>query len=607
MPTVIVKRDALFKAIGKTFTDEEFDDLCFEFGIELDEVTSEKEMFQTETKKEGESLSTEVLYKIEVAANRYDLLCLEGLALALRVFLEKQKMPEIKPLNVLPEEERQLIVYDSVNEVREVGLCAILRDINFTDETLKGFMDLQDKLHNNICRGRKLVSMGTHDLDTVKGPFVYRALKPEHIHFVPLNREEEVNGDGLMSILKEDPKLGKYLYLLEGKERYPVMMDSNGIIMSLPPIINSQHTKMTLNTHNVLLDVTGLDLTKCEIVLNTLVAMFSVYSKTPFTVEEVKVINQKTGEGKIYPDLTPRVFKADIKYLKTISGIGDIAPEKIIQLLDKMELKSKLLNPNEIEVSCPITRSDILHPCDIAEDLAISYGYNNITKQLTQTKTHGVQQPYNKLTDLFRNEMSMGGYVEFLTMALLSHKDMFTNLLQETKDEKTVQILYSKTKEFEYVRSSLIPCILKSIEGNKANQLPFRLFEISDVVLIDKNDETGAANRRKLCFAYTNTTSAMEIIQGMVDLLMKKIGLIYNYEKDNNKKYTIKKSNNPIFFEDRQAEIFIQDDVNIGIYGIIHPKVLKNFGIKNPVTLCEIDLQLIMDLILKGKLLEGFV
>ena len=607
MPTVIVNRDALFKAIGQTFTDEEFDDLCFEFGIELDDVTSEKEMYKNEQQKEGENLSSEVLYKIEVAANRYDLLCLEGLALALRIFLEKQKMPEIKPLNVLPEEERQLIVYDSVNEVREIGLCAILRDINFTNDTLKGFMDLQDKLHNNICRGRKLVSMGTHDLDTVKGPFTYRALKPEHIHFVPLNREEEVNGDGLMSILKEDPKLGKYLYLLEGKERYPVMMDSNGVIMSLPPIINSQHTKMTLNTHNVLIDVTGLDYTKCEIVLNTLIAMFSIYSKTPFTVEEIKVVNQKTGEGKIYPDLTPRIFKTDIKYLKTISGITDIVPEKMVQLLEKMELKAKVLNSNELEVSAPITRSDILHPCDIAEDLAISYGYNNITKELTKTKTHGIQQPYNKLTDLFRNEMSMGGYVEFLTMALLSHKDMFTNMLQEEKDEKTVQILYSKTKEFEYIRSSLIPGILKSIEGNKANQLPFKIFEISDVVVTDENNEVGASNRRKLCFAYANTSSAMEIVQGMVDLLMKKIGLSFNNEKDKNQNYTIKKSNNPIFFEDRQAEIFIQDDIKIGIYGIVHPKVLKNFGIKSPVTLCDIDLQLIMDKILKGELLEGFV
>ena len=606
MPTIIVNRDALFKAIGQSFTDEEFENLCFEFGIELDDVTSEQEIMKNEQKKEDKNLSTETLYKIEVAANRYDLLCLEGLALALRVFLSKQKMPEIKPLNILPEEERQLIVYESVNDVRPIGLCAILRDINFTDEMLKSFMDLQDKLHNNICRGRKLVSMGTHDLDKVKGPFSYRALSPEKIHFVPLNREEEVNGDGLMSLLKDDPKLGKYLYLLEGKEKYPVMMDSNGVIMSLPPIINSQHTKMTLNTHNVLLDITGIDLTKCEIVLNTLIAMFSVYCKNPFTVEEIKVINQKTGEGKIYPDLTPRKFQVDINYLKTITGIYDILPEKITKLLEKMELSAKIISPNEIEVLAPITRSDILHPCDIAEDLAISYGYNNIKKELTTTKTHGVQQPYNKLADLFRDEMAMGGYVEFLTMALLSHKDMFTNLLSEKRDDKTVQILYSKSKEFEYIRSSLIPGILKSIEGNKANQLPFKIFEISDVVEINQETEVGAVNRRKLCFAYTNTVSAMEIVQGMVDLLMKKIGLGFN-SKNVEKKYYIKKSENKIFFEDRQAEIYILNDIKVGIYGIVHPKVIKNFGIKNPVTLCEIDLQLIMDLIIEGKLLEGFV
>ena len=98
MPTVNVNRDALFKAIGQTFTDEEFDNLCFEFGIELDEITCEKEMYENEQQKEGTNLSTDIIYKIEVGANRYDLLCVEGLALALRIFLKKEKMPVIKPL-----------------------------------------------------------------------------------------------------------------------------------------------------------------------------------------------------------------------------------------------------------------------------------------------------------------------------------------------------------------------------------------------------------------------------------------------------------------------------------------------------------------------------
>lgn len=607
MPTVTVNRNALFKAIGQEFTDEEFDNLCFEFGIELDDVTSEKQMFEDEQGKSGEHLSTEIVYKIEVGANRYDLLCLEGLALALKVFLEKEKMPVFKPLNVLPENERQLIVDNSTEEVRPIGLAAILRGINFTDDTLRGFMDLQDKLHNNICRGRKLVSMGTHDLDTVKGPFYYKALEKKDIHFVPLNRTEEVDGDGMLKMLKDDPKVGKYLYLIEKKNKFPVMMDSNNVIMSLPPIINSQHTKMTLNTHNVFLDITGLDLTKSEIVLNTLVAMFSIYCKDQFTVEQVKIVYTKDGTEKLYPNLEPRIFKADVNYLRTISGISDIVPEDILKYLRKMELDGKILNDKEIEVSCPITRSDILHQCDIAEDLAISYGYNNVPKKITETNCAGKQQPYNKLTDLFRSEMAMSGYVEFITMALLSKKEMFTNLLKNEADEQTAKILYSSCKEFEYVRSSLIPCILKCVEANKAVPLPYKIFEISDVVIVDKNTEVGARNRRKLCFAYTNSSSSMEIVQGMVDLLMKKIGLSFHNDKNIDNSYTIKASNNPVFFNDRQAEIIIQNGINIGIYGIIHPQVLKNFNIKNPVTLCEIDIQAVMDLILEGKLLEGFV
>ena len=610
MPTVLVKRDELFKQIGQTFTDEEFDDLCFEFGIELDDVTSEKQMAEGEKKNSTsntENLSTEVLYRIEVAANRYDLLCVEGIALALKIFLKKMTFPIIKPLNKLPEEERQLIVEPSVDLVRPIGLAAILTNMTFTDDSLRGFMDLQDKLHNNICRGRKYVSIGTHDLDTVKGPFYYRALKPNEFKFVPLNRTQEVDGNGMMQILKEDPKLSKYLYLIEDKEIYPLMMDSNGVILSVPPIINGMHTKMTINTKNVLIDITGLDYTKCVIVLKILIAMFSKYCLEPFTVEQVKVTTTKNGESKLYPDCEPRKFVTNIDYLKQTSGIPKtVTTDEIVDLLAKMELSSKQLNEKELEVNAPITRSDILHQCDIAEDLAIAYGYNKIEKLNVNTLCHGKPQPYNKLSDLFRNEMAYNGYVEFLNMALLSKKDMFNNLLEENEDEKTAKISYSKTKEFEYIRNSLIPGILKSIEANKAQQLPYKIFELADCVEINDENEVGAMNKRKLCFAYSNNTSGLEIIQGMVDKLMKKIDLSFN-EKNVKKTYVIKPSNNKIFFEDRQAEIFILDGKKIGIYGIVHPKVLKNFGIKTPVSLCEIDIQDIMDLIIKGDLLEGFV
>jgi phenylalanyl-tRNA synthetase beta chain len=158
-------------------------------------------MASREAGKEVAGLSTEVVYKIEVPANRYDLLCLEGLVLSLRVFLGLSTFPTFSISN-LNNVETRAEVHPSVNEVRPYLLCAILRNITFTEETLKGFIELQDKLHNNICRKRSLVSMGTHDFDTVKGPFRYEARNSKEFKFRALNRTEENTGEELLQIYK---------------------------------------------------------------------------------------------------------------------------------------------------------------------------------------------------------------------------------------------------------------------------------------------------------------------------------------------------------------------------------------------------------------------
>ena len=74
----------------------------------------------------------------------------------------------------------------------------MLRNINFTQERYESFIALQDKLHQNLARQRTLVSIGTHDLDTLQGPFTYEALPPEQIEFVPLNQSKKMNGVELM-------------------------------------------------------------------------------------------------------------------------------------------------------------------------------------------------------------------------------------------------------------------------------------------------------------------------------------------------------------------------------------------------------------------------
>ena len=105
MPTIAVDKAALFKDLGRDYTTEEFDELCFEFGIELDEDTSQS------TKPEDQAQPPQL--KIEIPANRYDMLCYEGIAMNLKVFLEQQKLPkwtvtapkdgELQVLHIKPE------------------------------------------------------------------------------------------------------------------------------------------------------------------------------------------------------------------------------------------------------------------------------------------------------------------------------------------------------------------------------------------------------------------------------------------------------------------------------------------------------------------------
>jgi phenylalanyl-tRNA synthetase beta chain len=429
---------------------------------------------EKEQSKKKENLSEDILYRIEVPANRYDLLCPEGLSMALRVFLGLSPIQNYEIKNTI-NPLHTLTVDSSVKNVRPFGLAAILRNITFTNETLINFMELQDKLHSNVCRGRSLVSMGTHDLDTVKGPFTYKALSPEEIKFVPLKQTVEMTGSQLMTHLNNDPKLKHFTHLLKDEPLYPVFLDSNGVIMSLPPMINSEHSKLTVNTKNVFIDITAKDLTKAKIVLNTLCAMFSLYCGDQFTVEQVEVISPE-GEKTLYPDFTKRVFKTDLKYIRNITGINDISTDELRINLNKMGMKMDLKTDGEFEVEVPITRTDVLHACDIAEDVAISYGYNNITKKNPETVCNGYQQPVNKLTDLVRFEMAASGYIECLTMSLISQKDMFTNMLVDVNQEvlsKAVQIFKSKTPGFEVFRTNLIPGILKTIEANKIVQVNY--------------------------------------------------------------------------------------------------------------------------------------
>jgi len=589
MPTVNVDKENLFKELGKVYTTEEFRDLCFEFGIELEDDTSEKEMATKEMGAEKASeFSDRGIYRIDIPANRYDLLCPEGISQALKIYLGQIQPP--KYVVTKPAQITRMTIKPETQDVRPYCACAILRNVTFDKFAYENFIELQDKLHNNICRRRTLVAIGTHDLDTLKGPFTYEALPPKELKFKPLNTEKEMDGEEIMTYYENHRKLGKYLHIIRDKPRYPIIFDSNRTVLSLPPIINGDHSKISLNTKNVFIECTATDLTKANIVLNTIVTTFSMYCKDKFHIEPVEVV-YPDGTVRVCPDLSDKEFEASVKLINETVGVN-LSTDEIINYLAKMSLDASLYdksNTDKLKVMVPPTRSDVLHQCDIIEDVAIAYGYNNIPKTKPHTNTIGVPFPLNKLSDMIRKEFALSGFTEVLPLILCSHDENFAYMNRVDDGKTAVKLANPKTAEYQVVRNSLLPGIFKTIAQNKKMALPLKVFEVSDVVFKDDTYERKARNQRNMAAVYTNKTAGFEVIHGMLDRIMAMLST-KRVAVGEEGGYYIKESENPTFFPGRRADVYLNNKI-IGSFGIVHPTTLEKFDINYPCSALEVNVE----------------
>lgn len=113
-------------------------------------------------------------------------------------------------------------------------------------------------------------------------------------------------------------------------------------------------------------------------------------------------------------------MQVSVPYLHSMAGIDLPAPD-MARLLTRMQLAAEVDPAGaSLTVHIPVTRSDVLHPCDVVEDVAIAHGYNNIRRTLPTDVTVGRELPINQMSDALRAEMAMAGWTEVLTWALIS-------------------------------------------------------------------------------------------------------------------------------------------------------------------------------------------
>lgn len=241
-----------------------------------------------------------------------------------------------------------------------------------------------------------------------------------------------------------------------------------------------------------------------------------------YSIEPVQIVSEHNGQTRVTPDIAPRTTTAEVSYINQCCGL-DLTSAEISNLLTKMAYRAKpsTNNTDTIDVEIPPTRADVLHQCDIMEDVAIAYGFNNLPRSFpSKSGTVAQPLPINKLSDIVRVETAMAGWSEVLPLILCSHDENFAWLNRKDDGNTAVKLANPKTTEFQVVRTSLLPGLLKTIRENKAHSVPMKIFEVSDVAFKDLSLERKSRNERHFAAAFYGKSSGFEVVHGLLDRVM---------------------------------------------------------------------------------------
>ncbi len=538
-----------------TFDYEDFKNLLG-YDISKEEIIEKMPMIGADFDKvEGNQIS------IEFFPNRPDLTSVEGIARAARNFFGFEKgLKKYK----LQKSDIITTVDSSVKKVRPYISTGLVKNIKMTDELIASLMDLQEKLHFGLGRGRKKVAIGVHNFEPVIPPFTYKAIAPDAIQFIPLAKDEYMT---LGEILKYHEKGVDYAHILKDFDKYPIILDSNNNVLSFPPIINGNLTQVTPHTKDIFVDVTGTDKKAVNYALNIVITALAERGGDVFTT----LVKDKNEI--ISPDFKPQKSELSIDYVNNILGTT-LTEKQIIDCLSKMGYDCTQLGCKKIKVDIPAWRSDILHDIDLVEDVAIGYGYDKFTMNMSKSLTFGGVLKNKELYDSLREIMIGLGFNEVTTFTISNKVDEYKKL--GLKEKECIEIENPIGEEYSTLRANLLSSLLKIIRDNKHHSLPQNIFELG--IVVDKN----AKNQFNLAGVKIDAKANFTESKSIVEAIMRNIGL----------KFEIKENKHPAFIEGRCALILVNKK-EVGYFGELHPKTILNFELEHPTIAFEIKADLL--------------
>ncbi len=506
--------------------------------------------------------------KVEFFPNRPDNLSVEGVARSFKGFIGQEiGFPKYEVV-----ESGEYVTVDSdVAEIRPYIGFAKIDNVDFTGDKLKYIMDFQENLHWVIGRDRKKVAIGIHNADVVEAPFNYIATPKDANSFVPLEKDTKMTPQ---EILTEHDKGKDYAHLIEDFDKYPLILDKDNQVLSMPPIINGELTKIKEDTKNIIVDVTGTDERAVNQALNIICSSFAEVGG------QIKSMEVKYEDKTITtPDLTPQEMNVHVDTANKLIGGTSLTAEDIKGLLLKARFDAEILNDNEVKAIIPAYRVDILHEVDVVENIAVQYHINSIEAELPDINTVAYENNWFKSEATIREIMISLGFQEIMSLMLTNEEAHYEKMNQEEKPH--VQVARPITIDRTMIRTSLINSLMEFLEDNKHEDLPQKIFEIGDVLYLDDEKENKTVSSKKLAALVCHSTANFTEIKSIVTSVLNNLG--YTME--------ITDSENKTFIEGRAADVTgdAKNGTIKGFFGEVSPEVITNFTLEYPVIAFEIE------------------
>ena len=513
--------------------------------------------------------------RIEFNPNRPDFSSENGIVRALKGMLNMElgcpNIQELHPSSSL------IRVDEHLKEVRPIiyGLIA-KRDFPINNEELTQLISMQEDLHNGIGRKRKKSSIGLHNNDALSFPLLYKGVSRQ-FNFFPLDGLKEYSLDDILT----DFDVGKkYGHILEKFDLVPILLDSKDNVISFPPIINGNTTKVDILTRNLFIEVTSVNSKSAKDILSLLsfelsdmgFDLYSCVVDSPFCGDIVTSI------------LEPYRIQLDFDYVNKTLGL-ELTHDEILVCLQRSRCEGIDKGNGKLECLIPSYRIDLFDKVDICEEVAIGYGIFNLEPLCPGTYFPGRKNNLSITFDKVRDILIGLGFMEIINPNIISRNLVREVFLEDNHSGKNlVSLGDSKNTEFELLRNSLIPSLLNTFSNNIHEKYPQKLFEIGKTFSITNNE---IRENWSLCVSIAHNTTDYTEIKSNLESFMR-----YCF----NAIVTTPRYDTIYFLPGHSAKIFLKDDV-IGEIGEIHPQVLENLNLRTLITIFEFNLSAVVKIL----------